>query len=100
MVLPNAPSMQYDAGALNPETAMNNFEKISLASRRGAVALAAAIFSLGSTAYAAEDNGPLTLSRDGFFYVGGKTMTVGGRDYFYGQMYVEVRIPADQTRPY
>src|SRR5215831_9534609 len=80
---------------------MNDVET-SLASRRGAVALAAAIFTLGTTvmAHAAEDNAPLTLSRDGFFYVGGKTMTVGGRDYFYGQMYVEVRIPADKTKPY
>jgi len=43
---------------------------------------------------------PLQLARDGFMYVGGKTMTVGGRDYFYGQMYVEIRIPANQTHPY
>jgi pimeloyl-ACP methyl ester carboxylesterase len=43
---------------------------------------------------------PLQLARDGFMYVGGKTMTVGGRDFFYGQMYVEIRIPANQTHPY
>jgi hypothetical protein len=43
---------------------------------------------------------PLQLARDGFMYVGGKTMTVGGREYFYGQMYVEIRIPAKQSHPY
>ena len=43
---------------------------------------------------------PLQLARDGFTYVGGKTMTVGGREYFYGQMYVEIRIPAKQSHPY
>jgi pimeloyl-ACP methyl ester carboxylesterase len=33
-------------------------------------------------------------------YVGGKTMQVDGREYFYGQMYVEIKIPAHQTHPY
>jgi pimeloyl-ACP methyl ester carboxylesterase len=50
------------------------------------------------TALAADP--PLQLARDGFMYVGGKTMTVGGRDFFYGQMYVEIKIPANQTHPY
>ena len=43
---------------------------------------------------------PLELARDGFIYVGGKTMQVNGREYFYGQMYVEIKIPAHQTHPY
>ena len=43
---------------------------------------------------------PLVLARDGYIYVGGKTMTVDGRTYIYGQMYVEMRIPAKQTHPY
>src|SRR6185369_12169535 len=43
---------------------------------------------------------PLVLARDGFMYVGGKIMPVDGREYVYGQMYVEVRIPARQTHPY
>ncbi len=51
-----------------------------------------------ATARAAEP--PLELARDGFMYVGGKTMQVDGREYFYGQMYVEVKIPAHQTHPY
>ena len=51
-----------------------------------------------TTARAAEP--PLELARDGFMYVGGKTMQVDGREYFYGQMYVEIKIPAHQTHPY
>ena len=43
---------------------------------------------------------PLVLARDGFMYVGGKTMPVDGREYVYGQMYVEIRIPAKRTHPY
>jgi pimeloyl-ACP methyl ester carboxylesterase len=61
------------------------------------VAVAAAGFNLG-IAHAADP--PLQLARDGFMYVGGKTMKVDGREYFYGQMYVEVKIPARQTHPY
>src|SRR5207247_3118249 len=49
---------------------------------------------------AQEADEPLILARDGFMYVGGKTMQVDGREYFYGQMYVEIRIPAKQTHPY
>ena len=51
-----------------------------------------------ATPQAADD--PLVLARDGFMYVGGKTMKVDGHDYVYGQMYVEIRIPAKQTHPY
>jgi pimeloyl-ACP methyl ester carboxylesterase len=40
---------------------------------------------------------PLQLARDGFMYVGGKITHADGRDYYYGQMYVEIRIPAQQT---
>jgi hypothetical protein len=42
----------------------------------------------------------LVLSRDGFFYVGGKPTVVDGREYVSGQMYVEVRIPAAKTKSY
>ena len=41
-----------------------------------------------ASASAAEN---LVLSRDGFFYVGGKPTVVDGREYISGQMYVEVR---------
>src|SRR5437667_1579292 len=63
------------------------------------MAAAAALTLLASASARAADE-PLTLARDGFMYVGGKTMTVDGREYFYGQMYVEIRIPAKQTHPY
>ena len=59
----------------------------------------AALVLLACGACSAADE-PLVLARDGFFYVGGKTMPVDGHDYFYGQMYVEIRIPAKQTHPY
>src|ERR1700704_1166708 len=59
---------------------------------------AAAAVVLASAAAIAADN--LVLSRDGFFYVGGKPTVVDGREYISGQMYVEVRIPAPKTKPY
>jgi pimeloyl-ACP methyl ester carboxylesterase len=63
------------------------------------MAAAAALMLLtGAGAQAADE--PLVLARDGFMYVGGKTMQVDGREYLYGQMYVEIRIPAKQTHPY
>ena len=48
----------------------------------------------------AKANEPLVLARDGYMYVGGKTMQTEGGEYFYGQMYVEIRVPAKQTHPY
>ena len=61
-------------------------------------AAAALLLLAGGNAQAADE--PLVLAREGFMYVGGKTMPVDGREYFYGQMYVEIRIPAKQTHPY
>ena len=55
---------------------------------------------LSSFAAAAEAEPPLALARDGYMYVGGKTMKLDGREFFYGQMYVEIRIPARQTHRY
>src|SRR6188508_1730224 len=63
------------------------------------MAAAAAIMLLACGSVQAADE-PLVLARDGFMYVGGKTMPVDGREYVYGQMYVEIRIPAKQTHPY
>ena len=62
--------------------------------------IAAVALSLLACGSAQAADVPLVLARDGFMYVGGKTMPVDGRDYFYGQMYVEIRIPAKQTHPY
>jgi hypothetical protein len=64
----------------------------------GLMGVAAALALCLTTARAADP--PLELARDGFMYVGGKTMQVDGREYFYGQMYVEIKIPAHQTHPY
>src|SRR5580693_9121054 len=66
-------------------------------------AMAAGIVILGAAATGpacAEDDPPLSLARDGFFYVGGKNTVVNGHTYVVGQMYVEMRIPAQQTHPF
>jgi pimeloyl-ACP methyl ester carboxylesterase len=55
---------------------------------------------LGTGPARAEDDPPLALARDGFFYVGGKNTTVNGHTYVVGQMYVEMRIPVQQTHPF
>jgi hypothetical protein len=46
----------------------------------GLMGVAAALVFCLTTAHAAEP--PLELARDGFMYVGGKTMQVDGREYF------------------
>ena len=59
---------------------------------------AAALCLIASPALAADP--PLSLAKDGYFYVGGHPVTVDGHRYMEGQMYVEVRVPAKQTHPY
>ncbi len=56
--------------------------------------------ALAVSAEAARADDPISLARDGFFYVGGTTTTVNGRTYVTNQMYVEYRVPAKQTHPY
>ena len=67
-----------------------------------ATAIIATMLTLGSASMtqAADDDPPLNLARDGFFYVGGKPTTINGKTYIAGQMYVEMRIPAKPTHPY
>ncbi len=59
----------------------------------------AALLALTPAAPAQEPE-PMTLVRDGFFYIGGKLTNFGGKNYVVGQMYVEERIPAKKTQPY
>ena len=61
---------------------------------------AAAAMALFATTAKTDDEAPLTLKRDGFFYVNARTTKVDGKEYVSHQMYVEVRIPAKQTHPY
>jgi pimeloyl-ACP methyl ester carboxylesterase len=70
--------------------------------RYAAPALIAFALTAGSirVTQAAENNPPLNLARDGFFYAGGKPVKIEGKTYIAGQMYVEFRIPAQQTHPY
>ncbi len=65
-----------------------------------ALATAAMLNFLSARPSRAQDNPPLNLARDGFFYAGGNPVTVDGHTYIAGQMYVEYRIPAKQTHPY
>lgn len=65
-----------------------------------AAALVAAAFALAPAPAAAQDNPPLNLARDGYFYIGGKPVTIDSKTFIAGQMYVEYRIPAKQTHPY
>ena len=64
------------------------------------IVAATAAFAFFSTPAKAADDAPLVLARDGYFYVNVKTHKVDGHDYVSHQMYVEVRIPAQQTHPY
>lgn len=63
--------------------------------------LAAALIFTAATwpALAAEDP-PMSIAREGFFYVGGHVATVNDRQYVTGQMYVEFQIPAKRTHHY
>src|SRR5947209_5082418 len=69
---------------------------------RGSLVCAAAVSALLACApqAPAQEQEPMSLARDGFFYVGGKTTTVNGKTYAVGQMYVEERVPAKKTHPY
>src|SRR6187551_1963739 len=84
LALPPCPTMRGSGRPIMKKFSMTAFAAIML-------------LACGSVQAADE---PLVLARDGFMYVGGKTMPVDGREYVYGQMYVEVRIPAKQTHPY
>jgi pimeloyl-ACP methyl ester carboxylesterase len=61
--------------------------------------LGAALAAAGS-AVRADDAPPLSLAKDGYFYVNGKTATVNGKSFVTNQMYVEERVPAHVTHPY
>ena len=66
--------------------------------RIGLGAAALSLLAIGNAP--AADEPPMTIARDGFFYVGGKLAKVGDRTIITGQMFVEYRIPAKQTHPY
>src|SRR5215470_19138350 len=79
-----------------------NHSTIALISICAAALIAGGVLLLRSArpAQAAEEDPPLNLARDGFFYIGGKTTKINGKTFIAGQMYVEYRIPAKQTHPY
>src|SRR5246127_3266386 len=48
----------------------------------------------------AAEEPPMSLARDGWFYVGGHMTKINDKQYMTGQMYVEYRIPARKSHPY
>src|SRR5258706_3472896 len=68
--------------------------------RTGRVLLSVAFLACGVAGARAADDPPVAIAGDGFVYVGGKSVTLDGRPYMAGQMYVEFRIPAKQTHPF
>src|ERR1700710_2276052 len=70
------------------------------AGAHAAALLVVTIITGSAMTQAADDKPPLNLARDGFFYAGGKPTKINGKTYIAGQMYVEFRIPAQQTHPY
>src|SRR5215470_16543988 len=46
------------------------------------------------------DPGPLSISRQGYLFAGGKYSTVDGRRVLTGHLYAEFQIPAKQTHPW
>jgi pimeloyl-ACP methyl ester carboxylesterase len=80
---------------------MRKFDSAHDGLRRSlAIGLMAGVLPFGSLMANAADEPPITLARDGFFYVGGKPTKAGDRTTITGQMFVEYRIPAKQTQPY
>ena len=53
---------------------------------------------LANPSHAADE--PVTLARQGNFYIGGKYVEVNGDRPMVGQAYVQFQIPQKQTRPF
>jgi len=60
-------------------------------------ALLATTFAAGTAARAQE---PLTIAKEGYFFVGGKYSQAGDKQVMHGQAYVEYQIPKKRTQPY
>ena len=57
----------------------------------------AAVLAIVSPAVAQE---PLSIAKQGYFFVGGKYSAVGDKQVMNGQIYVEYQIPKKRTQPY
>jgi pimeloyl-ACP methyl ester carboxylesterase len=70
--------------------------------KAAAIFAAASSFALmgASQSRSADDDAPLSLARDGYFYVNAKTTSANGKTYVTDQMYVEERVPAHRTHAY
>jgi len=72
-------------------------------SLKAAVQMATALLWMGlagGAAGAGEGVGPLTIAKQGYFFVGGKYVDTPSGPVFAGQAYVEYQIPANRTHPF
>jgi pimeloyl-ACP methyl ester carboxylesterase len=61
---------------------------------------AVAVLAGSATAAFADGVGPLTIAKQGYFFVGGKYYDTPGGQVLAGQAYVEFQIPQNRTHPY
>lgn len=105
MIAANAPNGKRMArgdkstmmSASQRETA--NFREMNMSTLTSILSVAATMFATIAAVGAARAE-PLTLERNGSFYVGGKITEIDGRAAMVGHMYVEYMIPARKTHPY
>src|ERR1043166_3628788 len=70
-------------------------------SRKRAIQFGVAAFlSLSAVAARAESVGPVTIAKQGYFFVGGKYYDPPQGQVFAGQAYVEFQIPQNRTHPF
>src|SRR2546426_404748 len=97
--LRNHPERRALEGTVMKRGRIGELDFAGTAGRILSAALGAVAFFGPAAAQPAGDL-PLSIAREGFFYVGGKFTAVGGRQTMTGQMYVEVRLPAGKPHPY
>jgi pimeloyl-ACP methyl ester carboxylesterase len=69
-------------------------------SHRIGLLMCGAAFALGILSGGAQAQQALSISSQGYFFVGGKFSKVGDRQVMNGQAYVEFQIPQKRTQPY
>src|SRR5260221_8102864 len=67
--------------------------------RTGRVLLSVAFLACGVTGAWAADDPPLAIARDGFFYVGGKSVAINARPYMSGRKEVGIPLSPEQNQP-
>ena len=76
-----------------------NARRPSVLTLLAAIALAVALAASAQPA-AQQDGSPLSIARQGYFFVGGHYFRSGNDDAMAGQMFVQFQVPAGQAKPY